>query len=121
MATFPDITEAFRKTTGHPAVCLSLSLDEWISLWNASEVPVATAIPDGKTWEQNFREWYSTYRDGMIEKRDMEWIESVHPPITVEKWMRETGYIGFGPITSTLKQFEDQTGFIPKQEATSKL
>ena len=106
VATFPEIVETFRHVTGLPAEYKTLSMDEYFALWNGDKIPVASAVPDGKTWESNFRAFFATWRDNIV-KRDMKWIASVHPPMTLEKWMRDTGYAGV-PAGKFLKNTEDR-------------
>lgn len=108
VATFPDIVEAFTRVTGLPARYDSVSLDEYFTLWNGKEVPIASAVPQGKSWESNFRSWWSMWRDNIV-KRDMDEIKSIHPPITLEKWMRDNRYDGTVP-SALLKNAEDRRG-----------
>lgn len=107
VATFPDIVEAFRRVTGLSAVYRPLSMDDYFALWNGKDVPVASAVPNGKTWEDNFRAFFAMWRDGKF-KRNMEWIASVHSPTSVEQWMRESKYTG-AQSYSLLKNVEDRT------------
>lgn len=82
-------------------------MDEFFTLWNGDKVPVASAVPDGKTWETNFRAFFSIWRDNIF-KRDMDWINSIHPATTVEKWMRDNKYTGAPPPSQLLKNVEDR-------------
>lgn len=104
LASVPEIVETFTRVTGIPAEYKELSDDEWFGLWTGS-LPIASANPNGKTWEQNFRETFALWRDGIV-KRDMEWISSIHPPTTIEKWIRETNYQGL-PDSLFMKNVED--------------
>lgn len=104
-STFPEIVETFKRVTGLPAEYQALSMDDWFKHWNGQEVPVASAVPDGKTWEENFRAWWAMWRDNLI-KRDMDWVRSIHQPTTLEAWMRETEYTG-KPEMGLLKNQED--------------
>lgn len=79
-------------------------MDEYFELWDG-QVPLASDIPDGKTWEQNFRAFFAMWRDNIV-KRDMDWIKSIHPPTTIEKWMRDHHYNGT-PRRDLLKNRED--------------
>lgn len=103
--TFPEIVETFKRVTGLPAVYKALSMDEFFELMNGKEVPVASAVPDGKTWDANFRSFFALFRDNIV-KRDMDWIRSIHPPTTVEQWMRDMKYTGI-PTAIPLKNYED--------------
>lgn len=96
-------------------------MDEWFGLLNGSEVPVASDVPDGKTWEQNFRGWYAMWRDHKFEKRDVEWIESLHTSTTVENWMRDTKFNGVLSFSLLKNVIDQKTGLHPKVELTSKL
>lgn len=105
-ATYPEIVETFKRVTGLPAEYKSLSMDEYFGLWNGDKTPVASAVPDGKTWEQNFRAFFAMWRDNIV-KRDMVWIRSIHEPTTLEKWMRDNQYEGKRK-TNLLKNVEDR-------------
>lgn len=90
--TFPEVVETFKHVTGLPAEYESVSMDEYFKLWNG-EIPVATEVPEGKTFEENFRAWWAMWRDNIVQ-RDMDWIKRIHPPTTLEMWMREHHYTG---------------------------
>lgn len=104
-SSFPHIVETFKRTTGLPAEYEALSMDDYFTLWNGDEVPLASEDPEGKSWEDNFRAWWAMWRDGLI-KRDMEWIRSIHPPTTLEAWIRENNYTGEAS-TALLKNDQD--------------
>jgi hypothetical protein len=58
------------------------------------------------TFRDNFRGWWRTYHDDLLQ-RDMKWIEQTNPErVTVEKWMRQTGYDG--TRKPLLKNVEDR-------------
>lgn len=104
----PEIVETFTRVTGIPAEHKELTMDEFFSLWTG-ELPIASDVPDGMTWEENFRATFALWRDG-VAQRDMEWISSIHPPTTFEKWIRENNYQGIpDPTFTTLKNVEDGT------------
>lgn len=92
-SSYPHIVETFKRVTGIPAEYEALSMDEYFKLWNGKEIPLASDDPQGMTWEENFRAWWAMWRDGVI-KRDMEWISSIHPPTTLEQWIRDHKYEG---------------------------
>lgn len=104
-----EIAETLTRVTGIPAVYEPLSMDAFFALWSG-EIPVASDDPKGKSWEQNFRESFALWRDGAYMKRDMDWIAKTHPGLmTLEKWMRETGYNGTPDANfTTLKNVEDE-------------
>ncbi|KAF8305362.1 nmrA-family protein [Clavulina sp. PMI_390] len=110
LATMPDIVEAFKRVTNLPAEFQSLTMDEYSALFNGKELPTASMVPDGKTFDANFRAFWAMWRDNIITPtRDMEWISSIHPPITVERWIRDNKYDGI--VTSALlKNSEDHFG-----------
>ncbi|KAF8319408.1 NAD(P)-binding protein [Clavulina sp. PMI_390] len=119
MTTYPDIVETFQRVTGLPAEYKPVSMDEFFGVMNAHEIPVANEAPEGKTWRANFEAFYSMWKDKLI-KRDMEWITSIHPPTTLEKWMREHEYKGFPESSALLKNSEDgksKLRFIPEKRA----
>lgn len=119
-STFPEIVDTFKRVTGLPAEYKAVSMDEYFSLWNGDQVPVASAVPDGKTWEGNFRAFFAGWRDNIV-KRDMAWISSVHPPTTLEKWMRDNEYTGT-LAGNLLKNTEDRrTGLARNREKLAKL
>lgn len=120
MASIHDVMEAFKTTTGLPAEMKELSMDDYFKLWNGTEVPMAANVPNGKTWEENFRGFMALWRDNVV-SRDMEWVNSIHPPTTLEKWMRDRNYDG-GFEGSLLKVMEDGVlGLRPIFEETAKL
>lgn len=92
-SNFPHIVETFRRVTGLPAEYEALSMDDYFSLWNGNEIPLASDDPEGISWEDNFRAWWAIWRDHLI-KRDMEWLRGIHPPTTLEAWMRDNDYTG---------------------------
>ncbi|KAF8305359.1 NAD-P-binding protein [Clavulina sp. PMI_390] len=106
--TMPEMVEIFHKVTGLPVKYQPLTMEEYFKLFNGKDVPVAFDVKDGKSWESNFHAWWSMWRDG-ITKRDMKWIESIHPPTTLENWMREHKYDGTVP-KFLLKNSEDHRG-----------
>ncbi|KAF8319406.1 NAD(P)-binding protein [Clavulina sp. PMI_390] len=94
IVTYPQIVETFERVTGIKGAYKSLEMDEFFALWKG-DTPVASAVPRGITWEQNFRAFFAMWRDGIVlVKRDMDWLKSVHQPITMERWMRENDYDG---------------------------
>lgn len=107
MVTFPEIVETFERVTGLKGEYKALSFDEYFALWQG-DFPLASDMPKGSmTWEQNFRAFFHLYHDHVI-KRDMEWLSSIHPPLTMEKWMRDTDYKGI-PQFALLKNSEDDS------------
>lgn len=79
-------------------------MDEYFDLWDG-KVPVAADVKDGLTWEDNFRAFFAAWRDH-ITHRDMDWIKSIHQPVTLEQWMRDNNYNGVGK-GDLLKNRED--------------
>lgn len=106
--TFPELVETFSSVTGLPAEYKSISLDEYFELFNGKAIPVASAVPQGKNWESNFRSWWSMWRDNIV-KRDMDYVRSIHPPTTLDKWMRDNKYDGTVDHV-LLKNAEDHRG-----------
>lgn len=102
--SFPQIVETFKRATGLSAEYEALSMDDYFKLWNGDEIPMAYDDPQGKSWEDNFRAFWAVWRDGLV-KRDMEWIRSVHPPTSLEQWIRDRNYIGKMGLT-LLKDME---------------
>lgn len=107
VATFPQIVEIFKSVTGLPAEYKPASMDEYFSLWNGDQFTYASGVPNGTgtIWESNMRGFFAMWRDNIV-KRDMDWIKSVHPPVTLDKWMRDTKYEGI-PKMGLLKSIED--------------
>lgn len=90
-------------------------MDEYFDLWENAEVPVATDLPGGTTWEQNFRSFFAMWRDNIV-PRDMEWIRSVYPQTTsLEKWMRDEKYDG--RANNLLKNVEDKRSKLRRNRA----
>lgn len=105
MLGWDELVETFKRVTNLPAVYKDVSYDEWIETVPWKDVPVARNVPTGRSYRDNFRGWWRLYQDDIIE-RDMKWIEQVNPErITVENWIRQTGYDGTRKLL--LKDMED--------------
>lgn len=102
-----ELVETFKRVTNLPAVYKYVSYDEWVNKVPWKDFPVALDVPKGTTFRDNFRAWWRIYHDDLIQ-RDMKWIEQVNPErVTVEKWMRQTGYDG--TRKPLLKNIEDRS------------
>ncbi|KAF8317694.1 NAD(P)-binding protein [Clavulina sp. PMI_390] len=110
MPTMKDLAETFTKVTGKPATYRLLTMDQYFSLWNGKDLPLARGVPikdGGMSWEEAFRGWWAIWRDN-VPQRDLEWIRSVHPTsLTVEQWMRDTKYMMVPRPEQLLKNRED--------------
>lgn len=105
MLNWDELVETFTRVTNLPAVYKDVSYDEWIEKVPFKNVPVARNVPEGRSFSDNFRAWWRLYHDDIIE-RDMEWIKKVNPErVTIENWIRQTGYDG--TRKSLLKDVED--------------
>lgn len=61
---------------------------------------------DSITYREEFGAALRVWRDNHM-SRDMAWVRKIHPgSLTLEKWMRTTGYDG--SLKPTLKQAEDR-------------
>ncbi|KAF8305361.1 NAD(P)-binding protein [Clavulina sp. PMI_390] len=110
LTTMPNMVETFTRVTGLPAEFHSLTMDEYSTLFNGKEVPTASSVPGGMTFDTNFRAAWALWRDDILTpRRDMKWIESIHPPITLEQWMRDHKYDGIVRYP-LLKNAEDNYG-----------
>ena len=106
MLGWDELVETFKRVTNLPAAYKDVSYDEWIDKIPMKDAPLARDVPTGTTFRDNFRAWWRLYHDDIIE-RDMKWIEKVNPErVTIEKWMKETGYDGTGE--TNLKNMEDR-------------
>ncbi|TFY83220.1 hypothetical protein EWM64_g786 [Hericium alpestre] len=106
MVTWSDIVAAFTKVTGKTAIFQPVSLDEWLSLIQNPDRPVAHGRINSMSYRQNFSAWWTTYDHDLI-TRDTDWIRSVHPGNrSVEDSMRETSYDGSINM-NLLKDIED--------------
>ncbi|EMD37836.1 hypothetical protein CERSUDRAFT_49689 [Gelatoporia subvermispora B] len=116
------LVDTFRRVTGQKAEVLQQTADKWCDNFNNADKPIANERKqgEGKTWRQNFSNWWNMYRDDII-TRDMEWIQKVNPDRwTVEKWMRETGYTG--QIKSNLlKNLEEDGAASPNWDIIAEL
>ncbi|CAF1035490.1 unnamed protein product [Adineta steineri] len=94
MLGWDELVETFKRVTNLPAVYKDLPYDEWVEALPWRDAALATDVPNGITYRDNFRAWWRLYHDDII-KRDMKWIEQVNPErVTVEDWIRKTGYDG---------------------------
>lgn len=117
------LVETFQRVTGHKAVVLHQTFDEWFANFNGVDNPLANERPYGDgstTWRKNFTGWWSAWRDDLI-KRDIDWIRSIHPDVmTLERWMRESNY-GGKLRRDLLKNAEDEKSITINRERVSKL
>jgi hypothetical protein len=105
MLGWDELVETFKRVTNLPAVYKDVPYDEWIEGLSWKDVPIARDVPEGRSFRDNSRGWWRLYKDDIIE-RDMKWIEQVNPErVTVENWMRQTGYDG--TTKPLLKDMED--------------
>lgn len=120
LVAWPDLVSTFSRVTGKKAEFLSMSLDEWFGMWLSGDEPIATALAGGTTNEENFRAFWSVFRDDII-TRDMDWIKYVHPgTTTLEKWMKDYKYDG--SRTLLLKNSEDRRSkWVPNMDVISAL
>ncbi|KAI0742364.1 NAD(P)-binding protein [Daedaleopsis nitida] len=119
------LVATFRKVTGHKAVYVRQSYDEWCANRLHTDRPVANergSVGDGSTtWKENFRGWWAQWRDDLI-TRDFEWLREVNPHgYTLESWMRAKSYVGSTGETPLLKNVEDDKGFLLDRESVAKL
>ncbi len=105
MLGWDELVETFKRVTGLPAVYKDVPYDEWVEGVPWKDVPIARNIPNGRSFRENSRSWWRLYHDDIIE-RDMKWIEQVNPErVTLENWIRKTGYDG--TQKPLLKDIED--------------
>ncbi|CAF0958263.1 unnamed protein product [Adineta steineri] len=89
-----ELVEIFKRVTNLPAIYKDVTYDEFADGLEWRDAPIAQDVPKGKTFGENVRAWWHIYHDDVLE-RDMKWIEKVNPErVTVENWMRQTGYDG---------------------------
>ncbi|KAH9830307.1 NAD-P-binding protein [Rhodofomes roseus] len=88
----------FEKVTGLRAEVLYHSYDDWTKRYDPATIDVPLANERGKTkdgsitWKENFRAWWSNWRDDTI-SRDYEWLRKINPNgLTLESWMRKEEY-----------------------------
>ena len=97
MVGWDYLVDTFQKVTGHKAVVVHQSLDDWFANFSRADFPLANerAVGDGSTtWRQNFTGWWAMWQNDLL-PRDMEWIRKVNPDaMTLERWMRENKYDG---------------------------
>jgi len=106
MLGWDELVETFKRVTNLPAVYKDVPYDEWVDKIPWKDDPVAQNVPTGTTFRDNFRAWWRIYHDDLLQ-RDMKWIEQTNPErVTVEKWMRQTGYDG--TRKPLLKNVEDR-------------
>lgn len=123
MVGWDYLVSTFRKVTGHKAIFLDQSPDDWFNNFNNADLPVANerSYGDGSTtWRHNFQGWWALWRDDIV-KRDMEWVSRINPNrMTVEKWMRAHKYDGqLRP--DLLKNTEDGKSVTRNVERTAQL
>ena len=89
------LKSTFEKVTGQRAEIVYQPYDDWCKNLLNVDKPIAKERPFGDgstTWRENFRGFWSMWRDDKIE-RDYDWIRQVNPRgYTLEKWMREKHY-----------------------------
>ncbi|KAH9080322.1 NAD-P-binding protein [Lactarius deliciosus] len=89
------LVATFTKVTGRKAVYNRETVEQWISLMEGAEQPVAAeGAPGSTSWAENFTGWWNGYRDD-LDKRDMDWVRKINPNgYTLERWMIENKYDG---------------------------
>ncbi|TFY62991.1 hypothetical protein EVJ58_g3514 [Rhodofomes roseus] len=108
----------FEKVTGQRAEVIYQSFDDWCKNFKNVDIPVANERPVGDgstTWRQNFRAWWSMWRDDLIQ-RDYEWLRRVNPNgYTLESWMRakQYGTYALWEKVTLLKNTEDGKMVMP--------
>lgn len=48
------LVDTFTKVTGQPAVYVRQTIEEWMGNLMNPDIPVASDVPDGTTWRENF-------------------------------------------------------------------
>jgi hypothetical protein len=55
MVGWPELVETFKKVTGQQAVFKSLSVEEWVGLFENNHIPVFSEGKEGDvSWKENF-------------------------------------------------------------------
>ena len=95
-ATGNEIAETLARVSGVQARYEPVSFDEWAGTIPFRDLPVAKMDPEGITFAQNFRMWWSGFQDNvLLETRDLEELKRIHPKLqSLEDWMNETGWDG---------------------------
>ena len=111
--------------TGKRAVVLHRTYDEWVSVLDHTDKPLANErglTPDGSwTWAQNFRCWWQMFHDDLI-TRDWEWIRRVNPKgHTLESFMRQDNFMGDILLKPVLKNVENGKNVSLNRERAAQL
>ncbi|KIY46084.1 nmrA-family protein [Fistulina hepatica ATCC 64428] len=121
------LVETYTRVTGRPAVFVRQTIDEWWANFRPEGPSLSLArsddgVPGVTTRKQNFTAWWAQWRDDLIQ-RDLDWVHSVHPNVmSLEKWMRATGYTGDRQdCVLNVKQMDRVGTFVIDQDAVSNL
>ncbi|KAI1785920.1 nmrA-family protein [Ganoderma leucocontextum] len=118
------LVETFRKVTGKKAEWVPLGVEQWMALFEHTDVPVHAeerGKPGATTFKENFSRWWEIYANDLM-RRDMEMLRRIHPGLlSVEKWMRKHEYNGEWQAGMLKGHSEGRGGFIPNFEAIGRL
>ncbi|KXH28302.1 NmrA family protein [Colletotrichum salicis] len=113
--SFADIARIFTEVTGKKGVHKHVPFDEYAPL--AEPYPGAyvnfgagtEVVRDESdiTWRQNFGAWWRFWGEGIVNKRDLELLDRIHPGRirSLAEWMLKTGFDGKPRLV--LKGIED--------------
>ncbi|KAF4783329.1 NmrA family protein [Colletotrichum scovillei] len=102
--SFADIARIFTEVTGKKGIHKSVPFEEYAPLAepypgayvNFSVGPEVARDESDMTWRQNFGAWWRFWGEGIVNKRDLELLDRIHPGRirSLAEWMRKTGYDG---------------------------
>ncbi|KAH7095144.1 NmrA family protein [Paraphoma chrysanthemicola] len=113
--SFQDIAATFTKVTGKKGVHKYLDFEEYFAfnepypgaLANWAAGPNAPRDEASMTYRQNFTAWWKFWGEGVVQPRDLQLLDRIHPQRikSLEEWMRIFEYDG--KRKSILKGVED--------------
>ncbi|UQC79145.1 NmrA family protein [Colletotrichum lupini] len=101
--SFADIARIFTEVTGKKGIHKSVPFEEYAPLAepypgayvNFSVGPEVARDESDMTWRQNFGAWWRFWGEGIVNKRDLELLDRIHPGRirSLAEWMRKTGQL----------------------------
>ncbi|KAH6985498.1 hypothetical protein EDB80DRAFT_590845 [Ilyonectria destructans] len=123
--SFADIARIFTEVTGKKGVHKHVPFEEYAPLAepypgayvNFGVGPEVARDESDMTWRENFGAWWRFWGEGIVNPRDKQLLDRVHPGRikSLAEWMQRTGYDG--KTRPVLKGIED---FKSKMEANSR-
>ncbi|KAL2880273.1 hypothetical protein SGCOL_004322 [Colletotrichum sp. CLE4] len=119
--SFADIARIFTEVTGKKGVHKHVPFDKYAPLAepypgayvNFGAGPEVVRDESDMTWRQNFGAWWRFWGEGIVNNRDLELLDRIHPGRirSLAEWMRKTGYDGKPrPVLKGIEDWKSKQG-----------